>query len=88
MIVRILHEGQYEVTGEALLKLKGYDDEMLKELSEEDEVGFREAFNQLLKLVRSGRKLPYEELRESDLIIPGSDFSLGEIHKFFSGDMA
>lgn len=88
MIVRILHEGQYELTGEALSKLKAYDDEMLKELSEEDEPGFKEAFQNLLQVVRSGRKLPDEELKESDLIIPGSDFTLAEIHKFFSGELA
>lgn len=83
MIVRILHEGQYDIPGDSLKALKDLDEALMRSLLEDDERGYADALHQLLRLVRRGRPLPDDELKESDLVVPSPDFSLAEVRKLF-----
>lgn len=87
MIVRVLHEGQYELQGDRLDDLKRLDDKLVQELASSDEAAFKKSLSDLLGVVRTGRKLPDTELRESDLIVPGSDFGLEEVKSLFQSQL-
>ena len=85
MIVRILHEGQYELPAAALGDLRRLDDELMERLTADDAAGFLERRDALLALVRSeGRMLPDEVLRESDLVLPHADITLEEARALFT----
>lgn len=85
MIVRILHEGQYEVGAVALAELRRLDDELMDDLTRGDEAGFVARRDQILALVRSeGSMLGPEVLRESDLVLPPADLTLEEARSLFT----
>ena len=80
MIVRILGEGQWEVPQEALGRLNALDDEVEKAVVDDDADQLAAALASLHDEVRaSGTLIASDDLRESDLILPGSDASLGEV---------
>jgi len=84
MIVRILHEGQYRVSGDTAERLKAADLRLVAELGAMDDVRFRTAYQELLDLVRKqGTPVPDEEIHESDLILPASDTSVSEARALF-----
>ena len=84
MIVRILHEGQYEVSGATLDRVHELDQRLVEQLGAEDEAGFQESLNRLLQQVRQdGKRLPDAEIRESHLILPAADFTLAEARRLF-----
>lgn len=79
MIVRILHEGQYDVEGDAIEELERIDDELVQRIHARDEAGFRREFASALKLVRQrGEPVPHERLVGSDLVLPAADTTLAE----------
>ena len=85
MIVRILHEGQYEVPPEALGQIRRSDDEMMASLVAGDEQWFAERRDQLLTLVRSeGKVVADNVLRESELVLPHADITLAEARELFT----
>ena len=85
MIVRILHEGQYEVPPEALGQIRRIDDEMMASLVAGDEQWFAERRDRLLMLVRSeGKVVADNVLRESDLVLPHADITLAEARELFT----
>jgi PspA-Associated protein len=87
VIVRISTEGQYELPDSELEALNRLDNEAVVACEATDEQQFREAFGRLLEEVRSrGQKVPDDELRGSDLILPPPDVSLEEARAEFSGD--
>lgn len=84
MIVRILHEGQYDISGVTLDEVHRLDDALLHEVESGDEAGFKGTLKSLLDVVRSGgQKLPDDMLKESQVVLPSSDFSLDEARKLF-----
>lgn len=84
MIVRILHEGQYEVSGATLDRVHELDQRLVEQLGAEDETGFQESLKNLLQHVRQdGKRLPDAEIRESHLILPAADFTLAEARRLF-----
>ena len=86
MIVRIMSEGQWRLADEKLDQLNQVDGELEKAVSAGDEAAFRTAFAALLEFVRSGEKVPDDELHDSDAILPPSDSSLAEMRELISGD--
>ncbi|MBO2520087.1 MULTISPECIES: PspA-associated protein PspAA [Limnochorda] len=83
MIVRILTEGQYEITGDLLEELDREDNRLLEAIANSDEEAFRRELETVLAIVRRGRRLADDELVESDLILPAPDTELTEaLHLF------
>jgi hypothetical protein len=86
MIVRIMGEGQYRLPDDKLDALNAVDGKLEQTVSANDESGFRGAFDELLAFVRSGERVPDEELHDSDAILPPGDSSLAEMRELISGD--
>jgi hypothetical protein len=80
MIVRIMGEGQWEVSAELLQKLNSLDAALESAVAQEDETTFRTSLDTLLNLVRdSGESVADDELVDSDLILPPADATLEEV---------
>jgi hypothetical protein len=87
MIVRILGEGQWEVSEEQLTKLNELDGQVEAAVESGDEAAFAHTLTSLLDAVRSaGSVLPDESLEDSDLILPPADASLDEVRQLLSDD--
>lgn len=87
MIVRILGEGQYDVSDDAVSALNELDAKVESAIESGDEEGFHDALAALLDGVRSaGVPHDAESLDPSDLILPMADASLAEVKDMLSGD--
>jgi len=86
MIVRILNEGQWDLSEDAVTKLSSLDDAVEQAVATGDQQQLAEALHTLLEQVRSGgRPVPDDELSDSDLILPDADATLEEIQELLSG---
>lgn len=87
MIVRIQGEGQWELTGSQLDQLDKYDDEIVAAVGDHSEEHFAALLAQMLGHVRNeGRRLPDDEIAESDLILPPADATMDEVRNLFQGE--
>jgi hypothetical protein len=87
VIVRILGEGQYDVSDDAVSALNELDAKVESAIESGDEEGFHDALAALLDGVRSaGVPHDAESLDPSDLILPMADASLAEVKDMLSGD--
>ena len=87
MIVRILGEGQYDVSDEALSRLNELDSAVESAVEAGDETAFAGALAALLEGVRTvGVAHPAEALDESDLILPHADATLAEVRDLLSDE--
>ena len=86
MIVRVATEGQYRLDDGQAAQLNELDNEVVAAVDAGDEDRFRELFDQMLSLARSGSGLGDDELEESDVILPPPDLSLEEAAEEFTGD--
>ena len=85
MIVRILNEGQWELSDDAMRGLSSLDDAVEAAVSEGSEEKLAAALHSLLEQVRStGTPVPDDELLDSDLILPDSDATLQEVEELLS----
>ena len=84
MIVRILAEGQYDLEGPTLHELKLLDQRLFAAVAGSDPAEYRAAFDDVLALVRSGRRIPDEQLTESDLALPAADTDLAGARRLFT----
>ena len=86
MIVRILSEGQWELSEDAVRTLNPLDDEVEEAVRTGDQAELAEALHTLLEQVRSsGKPVPDDELLDSDLILPSADATLEEVQELLSG---
>ena len=86
MIVRILNEGQWQLSDEAMRGLSTLDDAVEEAVSTGNEDELTEALHSLLEQVRSsGTPVPDDELLDSDLILPAADATLEEVQELLSG---
>jgi len=87
VIVRILGEGQYDLSDEAVSALNDLDAEIETAIEGGDEPRFRDALASLLDGVRTAG-VPHEadSLEPSDLILPMPDATLHEVRDLLSGD--
>ncbi len=87
MIVRILGEGQYDLSDEAVSTLNDVDARVEASVEAGDEDAFRAALTTLLDGVRTAG-VPHgaDSLEPSDLILPMADATLSEVRDMLSGD--
>ncbi|MFF8282653.1 hypothetical protein ACF1DY_19165 [Streptomyces albus] len=87
MIVRIMGEGQVKLDDSHFVELNELDDELLEEMENGDEAGFRRTLAALLDAVRRmGSPLPDDALEPSELILPAPDAGLEEVRAMLGDD--
>ena len=87
MIVRILGEGQYDLSDDAVSALNDLDALVESAIESGDDTAFHDALANLLDGVRTaGVPHDAETLDSSDLILPMADATLGEVKDMLSGD--
>jgi hypothetical protein len=87
MIVRILGEGQLHVDDSAADELAALDARLETAVEQADEQEFKPALDELLARVRSvGTPVDPGSLEPSDLIIPGEDATMAEVHKLLADE--
>ena len=87
MIVRILAEGQWDVSDDQLDGLNRLDGEVERAVESGDQEAFERSLTALLDAVRSaGTSVPDDSLVDSDLILPPSDATLEEVRELLSDD--
>ncbi len=87
MIVRIMTEGQYMLPGSYIDRLNAIDDKIVDFVAKGDGKNFDVHLKKMLDLVRQkGKPVPWDELMESDLVLPQPDITLEEAKKLFVGD--
>ncbi len=80
MIVRILGEGQFDVSDDAIARLNQLDAAVESAVEAGDEAAFAPALAALLDGVRTvGVPHQVDSLDESDLILPPSDATIDEV---------
>jgi hypothetical protein len=85
MIVRILNEGQWRLTDEALRALNSFDDAVEQAVVAGDQNQLTQALHTLLDRIRTtGTPVPDEELEDSDLILPAADSTVEEVQELLS----
>jgi len=86
VIVRISTEGQYRLDDGERERLNALDNDAVAAVGDGNEARFRELFDELLELVRTGTSLGEDELSESEVILPPPDISLEEAREEFTGE--
>jgi hypothetical protein len=87
MIVRILGEGQFDVSDDAIDRLNQLDAAVESAVEAGDEEAFASALTALLDGVRTvGVAHAADSLDESDLILPPSDATIDEVRQLLSDD--
>jgi len=84
VIIRILHEGQYELDQEQAEALKRADEALDAALEKGDEATYRSILDRLFGQVRLGRRLDDAELRRSDVVLPAAGLTLDEARALLS----
>ena len=84
MIIRVLHEGQYELGGDALDQVKALDEQIFEAVVAGDAQHYASLFDQALQVIRrDGQPLAVDDLRASDLVLPAADSSMEEVRDLF-----
>jgi hypothetical protein len=87
VIVRILGEGQYDLSDDEVATLNDLDAQVESAIEAGDEEAFRSALASLLDGVRAaGQPHDADALDASDLILPMADATLHEVRDMLSGD--
>jgi hypothetical protein len=85
MIVRILNEGQWRLTDEAVRGLNSFDDAVEQAVASGNQDQLTRALHSLLDRIRTtGTPVPDEELEDSDLILPDADSTLEDVQQLLS----
>jgi hypothetical protein len=87
VILRILGEGQLEVSDEAMAELNELDDALINAVEKGDEALFHTSLANLVDRVRAvGHPVPHDHLGPSELILPGPDATLEEVRNLLTGE--
>ena len=87
MIVRIMGEGQWEVSPELKEKLNSLDGALESAIAQDDEPTFRASLDSLLSLVREdGAPVADDELVDSDLILPPADATIEQVQELLGDE--
>ena len=80
MIVRILDDGQYEIGESEIGRIDTLDTELIDAVKTGDDVRYHDLVVDIVdKVHRSGRRVPADHLGPSDMIVPGTHTTRGEI---------
>ena len=87
MIVRLMGEGQFEVDDEVAKGLNDLDEQAGQAVERGDEEQLRALLERMAEAVRTnGSRVPDEDLRGSEAIVPPEDLSLDEARQLFEGE--
>jgi hypothetical protein len=87
MIIRILGEGQLAVDDSLATELNELDAQLEAAVNSGDENAFRPVLAQMLDRVRAvGTPVPTDSLESSDVILPYSDATMGDVRGLLSED--
>jgi hypothetical protein len=87
VIIRILHEGQFEVPASVVHELNELDAVVEKAIAAHDEADFATALAALLDKVRAaGTELDHDSLQPSDALLPPADATLAEARDLLRED--
>lgn len=87
MIVRILGEGQYDVSDDATDRLNQLDAAVEAAVEAGDEAAFADALGSLLDGVRTmGVPHALDAISESDVILPPADSTLDQVRDLLADD--
>lgn len=87
MIVRLMGEGQFEVDDEVAKGLNDLDEKAGEAVERGDEEQLRVLLDRMAEAVRTnGSRVPDDDLRGSDAIVPPEDLSLDEAKQLFDGE--
>jgi hypothetical protein len=87
MIVRILGEGQFTITGEHLDELNLLDSQLQTAADDDDGAAFTAALRALRDAVRrAGSPLPADTLVASELVLPAQDTGLEQVRALLEGE--
>ena len=87
MILRILGEGQLEVSDESMLELNELDEALIHAVEKGDEAVFHTTLANLVDRVRKvGHPVPPDHLGPSELILPGADATLDEVRQLLTDE--
>lgn len=85
MIIRIMGEGQLRLPEGALEELNRLDVDLESAVEKNDDAAFGAALHALLEAARSlGESLPEDAIEPSDLILPGEDATIDEVHELLT----
>jgi hypothetical protein len=85
VIVRILGEGQFDVSEDTLEGLNDFDDKLVAALDNDDAAAYSEALAALLDGIRAGgERLPDDYLGPSELVLPGADATIDDVRALLS----
>jgi hypothetical protein len=85
MIVRILSEGQWELSDEAVRALNGLDEAVEQAVASDDQARLGQALKSLHDRVRAtGTAVPDDALHDSDLILPAADSNLEDMRRLLN----
>jgi hypothetical protein len=87
IVVRVAGDNQYKLPVAVRPALDGLDMALVRAIQANDAEGFTQVTEQLIKLIHaSGEKLPHDDLRSSDMIVPGADMSVDEAKRLMADD--
>jgi hypothetical protein len=85
VIVRLMGEGQFQVSDDLLGKLNELDDRAQAAADASDEPLLDSVLDEMWSLVQDdGERLADDDLHPSDVLIPPSDLTLEETQRLFS----
>jgi hypothetical protein len=85
VIVRILGEGQFDVSEDTLEGLNEFDDKLVAALDNDDAAAYSDALATLLDGIRAGgERLPDDYLGPSELVLPGGDATINDVRALLS----
>jgi len=87
VIVRLMGEGQFEVDDEVAKGLNDLDEKAGEAVERGDEEQLRILLDRMTEAVlTNGSRVPDDDLRGSDAIVPPGDLSLEEAKQLFEGE--
>ncbi len=87
MIVRIMEEGQFQVSSSLLDELNVIDNRIVDYVAQENESDFKKELGKLIAMIKeNGKPLDDAEIVESDIIVPPGDLTLKEAAGIFKGE--
>jgi hypothetical protein len=87
MIIRIMGEGQFDVSDVESSALQGFDDEVERAFESGDDAAVRQALTDLHTfIIEKATPVADDYLGASDVVVPSADATLEDIRELLNGD--